>query len=60
MPVPRLKQLREQRFLTQAVLAERSRIAEPTISRLESGHQRARFSTIRKLAEALGVKPEKL
>jgi transcriptional regulator with XRE-family HTH domain len=60
MPVGRLKKLRERRFLTQADLAARSGVAEVTINRLEQGHRAARFSTIRKLAEALEVAPEEL
>jgi transcriptional regulator with XRE-family HTH domain len=60
MPVRRLKELRESRFLTQADLATRSGVAEVTINRLEAGERPARFSTIRKLAEALGVAPADL
>lgn len=60
MPVPRLKELREKAFLTQADLASKSGVAEVTINRLEQGHHSARFSTIRRLAEALGVTPEDL
>jgi predicted transcriptional regulator len=54
---PSLKRLREARFLTQAELAVRSGVSRPTIARLETGADEARFSTIRKLAEALSVKP---
>jgi transcriptional regulator with XRE-family HTH domain len=60
MPVPRLKKLREGAFLTQADLSQRSRVAETTIVRLEQGRSPARFSTIRKLAGALGIAPEEL
>jgi transcriptional regulator with XRE-family HTH domain len=54
-----LKELREARFLTQAELAERSGVSRPTIARIEQ-EGGARFVTIRKLAEALGVTPNEL
>jgi len=60
MPLPRLKGIRERAYLTQADLAEKSGVAETTINRLEQGHHAARFSTIRKLAEALKVLPDEL
>ena len=60
MEVPNLRQVRERRLLTQADLAERSGVAETTINRLENGHHQARISTVRKLAEALGVDPAEL
>jgi transcriptional regulator with XRE-family HTH domain len=41
-------------------LAERSGVARPTISRLENDHMPARFVTVRKLADALGVDPAEL
>ena len=58
----RLKELRESRFLTQAELAQKSGVAEVSINRLErawKGRQ-PRFSTIKKLAAALGVEPAEL
>jgi transcriptional regulator with XRE-family HTH domain len=58
--VPKLRQVRERAYLTQAELAKKSKVTESTISRLEAEHQEARISTVRKLAEALGVKPEEL
>ncbi len=57
MKVTRLKELRERAFLTQAELAKKSGIAEASINRIEQGKHEARISTIRKLAEALGVEP---
>jgi transcriptional regulator with XRE-family HTH domain len=60
MQVPRLRELRERAFLTQAELAEKSGVAETTINRLENGRHGARISTIRKLALALGVPPAEL
>ncbi|MBI2756333.1 MAG: helix-turn-helix transcriptional regulator [Chloroflexi bacterium] len=60
MGLPRLKEWRERRLLTQADLAERSGVAETTINRIENGHHEARFSTTRKLASALDVPPSEL
>jgi transcriptional regulator with XRE-family HTH domain len=60
MPLPRLKAIRTRHYLTQADLAKRSGVASTTINRLENGHEAARFSTIRKLAEALRVAPDEL
>ena len=61
--LPNLKQVRERRLITQEQLGEKSGIHAITISRLESGkgpRSSARFSTIRKLADALGVEPAEL
>lgn len=46
--------------LTQAELAERAGVSEPTISRLISGDRRIGKDVARKLAAALGVKPEEV
>jgi transcriptional regulator with XRE-family HTH domain len=56
----RLREVRQRLFVTQAELSERTGIAEATISRLENGMQQARISTVRRLAEALGVEPGEL
>ena len=56
----RLKAIRESRFLTQEMLAERSGVSRPSIARLERGDEEARFSTVWKLAKALGVEPDEL
>jgi transcriptional regulator with XRE-family HTH domain len=56
----RLRQVRERLFVTQAELAARTGIAEATLSRIENGLQRPRISTVRKIAEALGVRPDEL
>ena len=53
----RLRELREKQFLTQLELADKSKISEITLNRLENGKQKPRFVTIRKLAKALGVEP---
>lgn len=54
--VPKLRQVREERLLSQEALAAAAAVSRATISHLETG-QNARFLTIRKLAEALGVEP---
>ena len=56
----KLREVRERLFVTQADLAQRTGIAEATISRIENGAQRPRISTVRKIAEALNVAPEDL
>lgn len=55
-----LRAWRLRKVMTQEELAQRSGVAEATISRLESGAQEARISTVRKLAEALGISPQEL
>lgn len=40
--------------LTQRALARRSRIPQPTIAAIESGHQDPRFETLRSLVESCG------
>jgi transcriptional regulator with XRE-family HTH domain len=56
----RLRVLREERLLTQKDLAVKTGLTVATISRLENGQRRPRFTTLRKLAEALGVTPQVL
>jgi predicted transcriptional regulator len=56
----RLKAVRESKFLTQEMLAERSGVSRPNIARLERGDEEARFTTIWKLAVALDVEPGEL
>lgn len=56
----RLRSVRERLFVTQEELAQRTGMSRATISRIESGQQRPRISTVRKLAAALGVLPETL
>jgi transcriptional regulator with XRE-family HTH domain len=55
----RLRHARELRFLNQEELATRSGIGVATISRIENNHfeKRPRLSTIRRLADELGVDP---
>src|SRR5688572_8052563 len=56
----RLAELREQRALTLRQLAEISGVEHNTINQLELGRRKARPSTVRKLASALGVSVEEL
>ena len=56
----RLRQLRVERALSLRALAQRSGVAFDTINKLELGYRPARLTTIRKLAEALGVEPKEL
>ena len=56
----RLKELRVERAFTLRALGERSSVAYDTINKLELGRRPAHASTIRKLAEALGVEPKDL
>ena len=56
MVVVRLRQRRLTAVLTQAELAQRAGVSEATVVAAEQG-KRVRISTVRKLAEALGVAP---
>jgi transcriptional regulator with XRE-family HTH domain len=56
----KLRRLRREAALSQQELADRAGTTQETISRLERGHNAARGSTIRKLADALGVEPRDL
>lgn len=55
-----LRKLREAKYWTQEDLAKRAGLSRVAIARLESTKVDARFSTIHKLANALGVEPEEL
>lgn len=55
-----LYDLRKDASLSQQELAERSGVSRQTILRLEQGERLARPSTMRKIARALGVKPNQL
>lgn len=57
--IPKLKALREAKFWTQADLHAESGVAISTISAAENG-ARISLGRIKKLADALDVKPEKL
>jgi transcriptional regulator with XRE-family HTH domain len=56
--VIRLREVREQHYLTQQQLADRAGVAKVTIARIETGMTRPTFTTVRKLAAALEVAPD--
>lgn len=56
----RLRSLRIERALTLRDLGEVSSVSYNTINKLELGQRPAHASTVRKLAEALGVEPREL
>lgn len=55
-----MRNLRRDSVLSQRELSRMTGVAFDTISRLETGNQRAQPKTIRKLANALGVEPREL
>lgn len=55
-----LRYLRESKALSREDLAEMATVNQSTIYRAEHGYTRLRPSTIRKLARALGVRPDQL
>lgn len=55
-----LKRIRETRALSRKDLAGQSDVDESTIYRAERGQTKLRPSTVRKLAQALGVPPDEL
>jgi transcriptional regulator with XRE-family HTH domain len=56
----KLKATRTRRLLTQEELAERAGVSAATVVRVERDQAEPHFSTIRKLAKALGVGPTEL
>ena len=56
----RLRELRVEQALSLRALGERSGVAYDTINKLELGQRPAHASTIRRLADALGVEPKEL
>ena len=55
-----LRDIRTEKALSQAELAEKAKISERTLSRIELRHTSPRPSTRRRIAAALGVKPEEI
>ena len=60
MDSKKLRQLRRELALSQQDLMRMTGVAQATLSDLELGKREARASTVRKLAEALGVEPREL
>lgn len=59
--MPRLKELREHKLLTQKELAERVGVSPGAIYKIESGKTgRPRFPVLRKLAEVLEIDPREI
>ncbi len=56
----RLKELRREQVLSLRELEEKSGVSYNTIWRIEDGRQGAHPRTIRRLADALGVRPSEL
>jgi transcriptional regulator with XRE-family HTH domain len=56
----KLKRQRTRRALTQAELAERASVTTATVARIERDEIEPRMTTLRKLAQALGVEPAEL
>ena len=55
-----LKRQRTLKALTQAQLAERAGVTTATVARIERDEIEPRMTTLRKLADALGVEPAEL
>ena len=60
IPLPRLRELRRSRGLSQKELGELAGVASGTVYRLENELRGAYPGTVRKLAVALRVTPEEL
>ena len=56
----KLRELRQQRLMTQREVAERSGITVTTLSRIENGKVIPTFKTIRNLAEVFGISPQEM
>ena len=56
----RLKDLRIRRALTQEELANKASMGKNTVNRVERNLTEPHMSTLRKLAQALGVEPHEL
>ena len=55
-----LRQLREQRMMTQREVAERAHITVTTLSRIENGRVAPSFRTVRSLAAVFGVSAQQM
>lgn len=55
-----IRRLREEKELSQAELADRSKVTPNTLSRIERGMIDPRWGTLRKLARGLGISLERM
>ena len=55
-----IKQRRKQLRLTQAELAQKAGLTPAAVARIERNEAEPRMTTLRKLAEALGIEPHEL
>lgn len=55
-----IKEARKARGLTQKELGEKLGVGEPTVNGYESGKQNLTIETLKKIADALNVKPSSL
>lgn len=55
-----IRLLRKTRFLSQRDLAEKACVNMATICRIENGRHEPQPGTVRRIAQALGVRPEEL
>jgi transcriptional regulator with XRE-family HTH domain len=55
-----LKRLRVLNALTQAELAQKAGLTPAAVARIERDEAEPRMTTLRKLAEALGIEPQEL
>ncbi len=53
----RVREIRQDKKLSQTDVASRLRMATPNLQRIEMGRQNVTLSTLARLAEALGVRP---
>lgn len=56
----RLRRLRERKALRQEDLAELASVGKNTVNRIEKNRTEPHMTTVRKLADALGVEPHEL
>ena len=55
-----LRDLRQQRLMTQREVAERAHLTVTTLSRIENGKVIPTFRTIRNLADVFGLSPQEM
>lgn len=55
-----IREARERAVLNQGELAQAAGISRSSLSMIENGHKQPRMTTIRKIAQALGLPPSEL